>query len=88
MHDGCVSKLLAREQSLALLAADFEAAAGGSGRTVRVSGEAGIGKTSLLEHFVQGHAPEHVLWGACEALFTDCVPRQNRTVLKEKVPVS
>jgi hypothetical protein len=63
MHDGCVSKLLERGQSLALLAADFEAAAGGSGRTVLVSGEAGIGKTSLLENSVQGHAPEHVFWG-------------------------
>lgn len=65
-----MTQLLERESCLASLAAGLEAAAGGMGCTVLVSGEAGIGKTSLLEHFVRGHATEHVLWGACEALFT------------------
>jgi DNA-binding CsgD family transcriptional regulator/tetratricopeptide (TPR) repeat protein len=65
-----MTQLLERESFFAALAANLEEAAGGAGRTVLVSGEAGIGKTSLLEHFVQGHATGHVLWGACEALFT------------------
>jgi DNA-binding CsgD family transcriptional regulator/tetratricopeptide (TPR) repeat protein len=63
-------QLLEREQFLAALATDLEAAASGAGRTVLVSGEAGIGKTSLLEHFVQAHPTGHMLWGNCEALFT------------------
>jgi DNA-binding CsgD family transcriptional regulator/tetratricopeptide (TPR) repeat protein len=41
------------------------------GRVVLVSGEAGIGKTSLIRTFCQGAAESHhVLWGACDALFT------------------
>jgi hypothetical protein len=36
-----------------------------------VSGEAGIGKTSLIEQFVQSQKNEcRVLWGGCDALFT------------------
>ena len=83
-HDGIVAEagsadlrrdlpmiqLLEREKFLASLAADLKAAAAGAGRTVLVSGEAGIGKTSLLENFVQQNTVGHVLWGSCEALFT------------------
>jgi DNA-binding CsgD family transcriptional regulator len=64
------TRLLERDTFLASLSADLAAAAGGTGRCVLVSGEAGIGKTSLLEHFVRALPAEHVLWGACEALFT------------------
>jgi len=43
----------------------------GNGRTVLISGEAGIGKTALVEQFVSQHCSEAGrLWGACEALFT------------------
>jgi len=36
-----------------------------------VSGEAGIGKTSLIEHFVSSHQDSiRVLWGVCDSLFT------------------
>jgi DNA-binding CsgD family transcriptional regulator len=62
--------LLEREAFLASLAEDLESAASGTGRTVLVSGEAGIGKTSLLEGFISAKPTEHVLWGGCEALFT------------------
>ncbi|MGO8949446.1 MAG: ATP-binding protein [Ktedonobacterales bacterium] len=44
---------------------------GGSGRIALVSGEAGIGKTSLVEHFLERQqSATRTLWGACEALFT------------------
>src|SRR5690348_4827416 len=64
------SCLLERDTFLASLCADVDAATRGAGRCVLVSGEAGIGKTSLLEHFVRMHSATRVLWGACEALFT------------------
>lgn len=43
----------------------------GQGRVVLVGGEAGIGKTSLLQEFAKRVGPDvRVLWGGCEALFT------------------
>jgi DNA-binding CsgD family transcriptional regulator len=63
--------LLERDHCFHLLSELLCAATADSGRTVLVSGEAGIGKTALLEHFVsqQGNTVR-TLWGACEALFT------------------
>ncbi|HEU0201677.1 MAG TPA: AAA family ATPase [Burkholderiaceae bacterium] len=61
-------QLLERDSFLHTLTSLFEALAGGAGRTVLVSGEAGIGKTTLVRHFASGR--KRVLWGACEALFT------------------
>lgn len=64
-------ELLEREQDFEQLARLWQAATTGQGRTVLVNGEAGIGKTALVEQFVrqQGQAAR-CLWGACDALFT------------------
>ncbi|HEX7052777.1 MAG TPA: AAA family ATPase [Burkholderiales bacterium] len=63
--------LLERDRPMALLQAALRDAHEARGRTVVIGGEAGIGKTALLEAFTRGHAGEaRVLWGACEALAT------------------
>lgn len=63
--------LLERETHLHELHQAFSDAAAGRGRTVLVTGEAGIGKTSLVIQFTREVQPRaRVLWGACEALFT------------------
>ncbi len=64
-------ELLERDHALCQLDAALNDATAGQGRIVLVSGEAGIGKTSLIEHFIaRYHASIRVLWGACDALFT------------------
>jgi DNA-binding CsgD family transcriptional regulator/tetratricopeptide (TPR) repeat protein len=64
-------ELLEREQFLVELEAILNQVATGNGRFVLVSGEAGIGKTSLVERFAEEHKSHaRVLWGACDALFT------------------
>jgi DNA-binding CsgD family transcriptional regulator len=64
-------ELLDREPDFEQLARLWQAATTGQGRLVLVSGEAGIGKTALVEQFVRklGQAAR-CLWGACDALFT------------------
>jgi predicted ATPase/DNA-binding CsgD family transcriptional regulator len=63
--------LLERETSLRELDNALNEAASGEGRVVLVSGEAGIGKTSLIEQFTRQRRDSiRVLWGACDALFT------------------
>jgi DNA-binding CsgD family transcriptional regulator len=63
--------LLERESELVALHAWLDDVSTGSGCIVLVSGDAGIGKTSLLKQFAleQGKAAR-VLWGGCEALYT------------------
>jgi predicted ATPase len=64
-------KLLEREAQLGELQAALEGVGRGRGTTVLVSGEAGIGKTWLLQAFagrVAGRA--RVLLGTCEDLLT------------------
>jgi DNA-binding CsgD family transcriptional regulator/tetratricopeptide (TPR) repeat protein len=64
-------ELLEREQFLGELEAILSDVAAGNGRLVLVSGEAGIGKTSLVERFATAQkAQARVFWGACDALFT------------------
>src|ERR1700686_5306721 len=63
-------ELLERERYLADLAACVHAAAESSGCIALVGGEAGIGKTALLQEFSIRQPKARVLWGACDALFT------------------
>jgi len=64
-------ELLERKDSLdqlSLLVTDVTA---GEGKTVLLSGEAGIGKTSLIKYFTNDlNSDTEILWGACDALFT------------------
>lgn len=63
--------LLERQQFLDELDAILERAAGGNGHTALITGEAGIGKTSLIEYFIeQQRENARILPGACDALFT------------------
>lgn len=63
-------ELLERERYLADLAAWLHAAAESGGCIALVAGEAGIGKTMLLQEFAARQHGARVLWGACDALFT------------------
>ena len=63
--------LLERDEPLAALEAALGRARDGRGHTFLVGGEAGIGKTTLLESFAaERTGGARVLWGACEALAT------------------
>ena len=66
--------LLERQTESTILNAALDRATVGSGAVVLVSGEAGIGKTALIEHFTTGARKKPVaprqLWGTCDALFT------------------
>ncbi len=63
--------LLERSSQLRSLSLALSDAAGGAGRVALVCGEAGIGKTTLVEHFIRGKADTwRILNGACDLLFT------------------
>jgi predicted ATPase len=64
-------ELLERQNSLDELSQIVADVSAGEGRTVLLSGEAGIGKTSLIKFFTNGlYADTEILWGACDDLFT------------------
>jgi DNA-binding CsgD family transcriptional regulator/tetratricopeptide (TPR) repeat protein len=66
-----MKKLLERESLLDQLALTLQEVTAGQGHVVLVSGEAGIGKTSLVNHFTEAHRDSlRILWGACDSLFT------------------
>ena len=63
-------ELLERQPSLALLADCAAEARRGDGRLVILGGEAGVGKTALLERFQRDLRDARWSWGACDGLFT------------------
>lgn len=64
-------KLLERDTCLDELSALMRDVCTGTGRIALVSGEAGIGKTVLVDQFARKqHGAVRVLWGTCDALFT------------------
>ncbi len=67
-------KLLERDQYLHQLNAAHAEAVAGRGNAVLVLGEAGVGKTALIEAFTadvqERDRRSRVLWGACDALLT------------------
>src|SRR5436190_12388458 len=62
--------LLEREPSLALLSEYAAQAAGGEGRLVLLSGEAGVGKSALVERLCRDLPGARWSWSMCDGLFT------------------
>jgi DNA-binding CsgD family transcriptional regulator len=58
--------LLEREQQVRQLVAAMAEARAGEGRMVLIGGEAGIGKSSLVEHFSRAQPPGRTLLGTCD----------------------
>jgi len=63
-------ELLERDRCLAELSEWCAAASEHSGCVVLVGGEAGIGKTALLQELCSKQTRMRVLWGGCDDLFT------------------
>lgn len=64
-------ELKEREQQLRKLADAWNQVRAGTGCIVLVSGEAGVGKTSLIQRFIADHGRSaRVLWGGCDDLFS------------------
>lgn len=67
----CHMHLLERQEQLAVLNRCLGEASTGSGKLVLIAGEAGLGKSALVERFVSEHRRDtRALWGACDALST------------------
>jgi DNA-binding CsgD family transcriptional regulator/tetratricopeptide (TPR) repeat protein len=62
--------LLERDTQLASLAEYAGEARQGDGRLVLVAGEAGVGKSALVEQLERGLPQATWFWGACDGLFT------------------
>ena len=63
-------ELLEREDFLALLDEYRRDAVGGDSRVVLIAGEAGVGKTTLVEEFQSRTTDTRWLWGACDGSLT------------------
>lgn len=69
--DAPTEPLLERDEAQAALGESLaDVARAGRGRLVLVTGEAGVGKTSLLRRFCADQHEARTLWGACDPLFT------------------
>jgi len=62
--------LLERDTQLASLAAYAREAQQGDGRLVLIAGEAGVGKSALVEQLERGLPEASWHWGGCDGLFT------------------
>src|ERR1700742_531298 len=63
--------LLERQAQFDALTEALAAARSGSGKLLLIAGEAGLGKSSLVEQFVaETRQNARILWGACDALDT------------------
>jgi tetratricopeptide (TPR) repeat protein len=63
--------LLERQEQLEILGRCLREARAGAGKLVLVAGEAGLGKSSLVERFASDHRLDaQALWGACDGLAT------------------
>jgi len=67
---GTTSPLLERDEQLARLRVALEGARSGTGRLVLVTGEAGVGKTALVDSISRADDDVRVWTGSCEQLFT------------------
>ena len=64
-------ELIERDSFLSELKSAFDSVSKGEGHCVFISGEAGIGKTSLVKEFVRMVADDAIVYqGSCDALFT------------------
>ena len=63
-------RLIERESQLAALRQYGDEASQGSGRLVLISGEAGVGKSVLLEESAHDLNDARWLWAGCDGLFT------------------
>ena len=68
--DTVTVRLLERDAQLASLTSYAEEARHGDGRLVLVGGEAGVGKSALVEQAQRDVPDAQWLWGACDGLFT------------------
>jgi DNA-binding CsgD family transcriptional regulator/tetratricopeptide (TPR) repeat protein len=63
--------LLERDKPLQTLEQRLQDAQAGSGKVLLLAGEAGVGKSALVEAFAQGRQSNvRTLWGTCDALST------------------
>ena len=63
-------ELVERDAALSVLEDRLRSVAGGTGHTALIAGEAGVGKTSLLQALAARRGEADLWWGACDALQT------------------
>jgi DNA-binding CsgD family transcriptional regulator/tetratricopeptide (TPR) repeat protein len=63
-------RLLERAGALASLVEHADEAGQGDGRLVLIGGEAGVGKSALVERFQRDLPDARWMWGVCDGLFT------------------